>query len=276
MSRSRLEPFFLETAAGRLFLLLRAPAKAERCVLFVPPFGEEMNKCRRQFTETAQILVAHGYAVLLLDLFGTGDSEGDFANATWGRWKADVAAAMAWIANQALSLEAVVAVRLGCALAAESLHEANRRVARTVFWQPVESGSHFMTRFLRLRMVASMMAEGRKELVEDLKKRLEEGEILEVAGYSLSPVLWRDIEAVDLSASLHSSLGRVAIFEIGKSHGGELSWNGARVASEAEGSGIEANALRVAGEPFWATNEIVVNPELAQRTVAYLTGKAVR
>jgi exosortase A-associated hydrolase 2 len=272
LTRSRLEPFFLESSAGRLFLLLRAPARAERCVLFIPPFGEEMNKCRRQFTETAQILVEHGYAVLLVDLFGTGDSDGEFADATWSRWKANVAAAMEWIADHALRLDAVVAVRLGCALAAESLHDANRRVARTVFWQPVDSGRDFMTRFLRLRIAASMMADGRKETVEGLKTRLEGGDRLEVAGYSLSPELWREIEAVNLSVSLHSCLGNIAIFEVGKVRDDEVSPNGKHLVSAAEGRGIVTTALRIPGEPFWATTEVAINSELARHTASYLAG----
>lgn len=93
MNRSRFEPLLLDTSTGRLFLLLRAPRNASRCVLFVPPFGEEMNKCRRQVTETAEALILAGYAVLTFDLIGTGDSSGEFTDAKWDAWRSDVASA---------------------------------------------------------------------------------------------------------------------------------------------------------------------------------------
>lgn len=270
MTRSRLEPLFLESSAGRIFLLLRAPTEVKRCVLFVPPFGEEMNKCRPQITKTAQALVAGGCAVLVIDLFGTGDSDGDFAEATWCSWKSDVIAAMAWAEARGLSPNALVATRLGCALAAESLREAGSRVRHTVFWQPVESGRQFMTQFLRLRMAASMMESDRKETVENLKERLDRGETLEVAGYPLAPELWRALEVVELSAVIDSCLGKLAIFEVGRVHDSQLSIIGRRLADTAEEQGIETTCERIPGEPFWSATEIVVNSKLAQRTAEYL------
>ncbi|MEX2123354.1 MAG: hydrolase 2, exosortase A system-associated [Woeseia sp.] len=270
MTRSRLEPFFLESSAGRIFLLLRAPAKARRCVLFVPPFGEEMNKCRRQVTETAKALLAGGYAALVVDLFGTGDSDGEFAEATWSTWKSDIVAAIAWIGANGLSLQALVATRLGCALVAESLRDTGSNVQKTVFWQPVENGRQYMTQFLRFRVAASMMESDGGETVENLKERLDRGETLEIAGYPLTPELWRAVEAVDLAAFIDPCLGQLAIFEVGRARENELSIAGRRLAVKAQEQGIESTGRRIPGEPFWSTTEIVVNPELTQRTTEYL------
>jgi pimeloyl-ACP methyl ester carboxylesterase len=45
----------------------------------VHPFAEEMNKSRRMAALQSRALAAQGYAVLQIDLFGCGDSGGDFA-----------------------------------------------------------------------------------------------------------------------------------------------------------------------------------------------------
>ena len=75
---------FIETEHGRLFCLLRTPAPApgQKVVLVIPPFAEEMNKSRRMFTLLADALGQQDIALCVFDLFGTGDSSGDFADAT--------------------------------------------------------------------------------------------------------------------------------------------------------------------------------------------------
>lgn len=240
-------------------------------MLFVPPFAEEMNKCRRQVAETSQRLIDAGHAVLVPDLFGTGDSGGDFAEATWERWRGDIVSTIAWAAAQGLPVEAVVATRLGCALAAEALRQADYAVRRTVFWQPVGSGRQFMTQFLRLRVAASMMASGETETVEDLRARLDRDEALEVAGYPLTRELCYAIERVELASVLDAHLGRLAIFEAGRSGNDALSVPGRRLLESAADSGIEASGFRIVAEPFWSSTEIVVSPELAVQTVEFLT-----
>lgn len=273
MTTDRFEPFFIDSAAGRIFALLRAPAEADQCVLFVPPFGEEMNKCRRQFTETTADLVARGYAVLLIDLYGTGDSEGEFSDASWSAWKKNVAAAVAWAEANDLAIASLVATRLGCALAAEALSDAGKQVRKSVFWQPVASGARFMTQFLRLRVAASMMEDDNQDTVENLKNRLESNQTLQISGYSLTPELWRGIEHVSLADSLGKHLGALKIFEIGRARDGSLSPAGQRIVSAAGERGLDVEGQRVAGEPFWTATEIVVNAELRKLTVEWLLGE---
>ena len=38
-----------------------------------------------------------GFGVLQIDLFGCGDSSGDFSDARWDIWKQDIAAAREWL-----------------------------------------------------------------------------------------------------------------------------------------------------------------------------------
>lgn len=48
-----------------------------------------MNKSRHLVHLQAAALAHQGYRVLVLDPYGTGDSEGDFSEATPHRWVAD-------------------------------------------------------------------------------------------------------------------------------------------------------------------------------------------
>ncbi len=273
MTTDRLEPVFIDSGAGRIFALLRAPASANRCLLFVPPFGEEMNKSRRQFSDTANDLVANECAVLLVDLFGTGDSEGEFSQARWQTWKGDLAAAVSWVQAKGLSVDAVVAMRLGCALVAETLNDIDCRISKTVFWQPVTNGKQYTTQLLRARGASSMM-DGNKETVEELRQRLVGAETLEISGYALSPDLWRDIEAVDLLPNLGNHLGQLKVYEIGRPRDDGVSPVAQRLLASAEENHVAVSAQRVAGEPFWTATEIVVNDELRNSTVDFLVSKA--
>ena len=89
------EAFFLSVDGGRLgqrFCLFH-PAQGgvpKGCVLNIHPFAEEMNKSRRMAALQARALAKAGYAVLQIDLFGCGDSSGDFGDASWQDWVGDV------------------------------------------------------------------------------------------------------------------------------------------------------------------------------------------
>lgn len=267
MTENCFEPFFLDTEAGRLFALFRAPVKAKHCVLLVPPFAEEMNKSRRQFTEVCIKLIDRGFATLLIDLFGTGDSDGEFSNASWRLWKQNVISSLVWAEDRGVPVDTLIATRLGCSLAAEALSDTERTVRSTVFWQPVVSGRQYMTQFLRLRVASSMMETDGNETVDGLRVRLKDGESLEVAGYDLSGRLWADVESSDLLRHLDKRLGDLMIFEIGRPRDGGLSPAGMKIISAAEQRDVTVDGLRVEGEPFWSTTEIVTNPLLSESTV---------
>lgn len=217
-------------------------------------------------------MAERGYASLIFDLRGTGDSSGDFDESDWDAWKRDVAVAVDWIERDGLELDCVVGLRLGCALAADALGSIGRRVRRTAFWQPVDSGRRFMGQFFRLRIAASMMEDGERETVEQIRARLARGESIEVAGYRLPPGLWRSIEDVELMRLLSSALGELAVFEVGRVGAAQLSPTTQALLHEASERGIKATGLRLSGEPFWSSTEIVVNSEVTARTVDFLTG----
>lgn len=118
--RSVGEAFFLPSQSGQLFAIYYPPIESlinRLDVLLVPPFAEEMNKSRRMFAILAEQLAASGIGVLSVDLFGTGDSQGEFNDARWDTWLSDIDCAIAFLRQRSAQRIAVLGLRAGALLA---------------------------------------------------------------------------------------------------------------------------------------------------------------
>lgn len=262
---------FLDAPAGRTFVVLRQPRQpGGAAVLVVPPFAEEMNKSRRMIAEVGRRLEGSGIGMLLVDLFGTGDSEGEFAQADWQRWKADLAAAVQWAAAEGAPIRGMLAIRLGCILGSEALAGIGHTVQRTVMWQPVVSGRRLLEQFLRLRVAASMMGGDSKETVAALRSRLKAGELLEVAGYEISGALADQLDAAELQPFFRSHLGEVHWIEAVRSADAALPVPSSKAIDAARATGLEVTPHGVMGEPFWSSTEIVCLDAMVARTADVL------
>lgn len=273
MSHSKVSGHFVEGAKGPIFVLLRQPpAAAAGCVLVAPPFAEEMNKCRRMVTMVALGLAAKGVATIVPDLYGTGDSGGDFADGEWSIWRADLASAAKWSMGVGHPVTGLLAIRLGCALAVDSFEAGELpSVAATVLWQPVFDGGRFLAQFLRLRIAASLMYE-RKESLAELKARLEVGERLEVAGYGLSSRLAASLESIRPPDQLPAGLGSVNWLEVVRQPMAQPQALSSKLIESSRGRSNSIDVQGVLGEPFWSSTEITVNEAMVNQTVSYLLG----
>lgn len=272
--RSVVSGHFIGGTKGPIFVLRRtAVGKNFGCVLVVPPFGEEMNKCRRMVTETAVVLASHGIATVLPDLFGTGDSGGDFEDADWATWRADLAQVAHWSAGQGCPATALLAIRLGCLLATDVMSDATvPPVERTVFWQPVLDGGRFLTQFLRLRLAAGLTDE-RGETSAGLRERLGRGLALDVAGYRLSSRLAADLDSARVPELLPHALGTVSWLEVTRDPTGPLAVHVRTLVERTAASGGQVAVARFPGEPFWSSTEIASNRPMMDATVAHLAGR---
>jgi exosortase A-associated hydrolase 2 len=266
-------PRFLGGDGQRVFTLLRHPRRpGASCALLVAPFGEEMNKSRKMLTDVGIALARRGIGSVLVDPYGTGDSDGDFSQADWPRWQADLQQAAAWCAEEGLKVDRLLGVRLGCALGAQVARDAIPGIAQTVFWQPVLDGSRFMDQFLRLRVAASMMEQDRKESTADLRAKFARGETVDVAGYCVGPQLAAQIDRVHLAEDLGDHLGQVHWIEVVRSAETPPPAPSTKAVDAARAAGLNVTLYPIAGEPFWSSVEIVRIPALIERTVALLAG----
>ena len=237
--------------------------------MHVPAFAEEMNKSRRMVSLQSRALAERGWSVLQLDLFGCGDSEGDFGDATWDRWVADVSDACAWLGERAGQRPLLWGMRAGCLLATSAA--ARMDVAPDLLlWQPVLSGAQHLQQFLRLKAMGHLFGtgDGERAGTQVMRKALQQGQSVEVAGYTIMPGLAAGMEAATLAEPARHA--RVAWLEVAGSSPPAISpASGVRIdAWRASGITVESHA--VAGVPFWQTQEIAECPELIAATSATL------
>jgi len=263
-----IEPFFLASSQGALFAVYHPPSTGCReCggVLYVPPFAEEMNKARRMATLQAQRMAAAGWGVLIPDLYGTGDSAGDFADARWAIWQDDLGRCADWLRQRGHEHLMLWGLRLGGLLAMDRV--APIAAARLLLWQPVLSGQRFLHQFLRLRLTADRF-KGGGDSMGQLQEKLAAGQSLEVAGYELHPELASALE----QACPVTPPAQVCVdwFEVAGTIDATLSPASQRVVETWRTAGVAVHPQPVIGDAFWATQEIAEAPALLEATLTAL------
>jgi exosortase A-associated hydrolase 2 len=238
-------------------------------LIYVHPFGEEMNKSRRMAALQARAFAAIGLGVLQIDLFGCGDSSGEFGNARWNVWKQDLAIATKWLENRADVPLSLWGLRLGALLALDFAKSSDSAIDRIILWQPVLNGESFLTQFLRLRLANEILAldtEKKKMTGTDtMRAFLKAGNMLEVAGYELAPDLAAAIDSLK-AAELIVTKSPVHWFEVVGEPGRSMTPAGSKVAEGWKREGVDLQVHLVAGPPFWATQEISESPGLVAST----------
>jgi len=249
----------------RLALLRRARSAHTRgLVVHAHAFADEMNKCRRMVAQQALQLADAGFTVLQLDLFGCGDSAGEFAEATWAQWIDDLVAA----ARHARQIEPDAPLwwwgtRAG-ALLANAAAQRLGEPCSMLFWQPMPSGATALQQFLRLKAANEMLAQGGKGVVEQLKRELSEGRLIEVAGYELSGGLTQGL--ADARLVPFDGVQRVVWLEVAAQP--DSTWTPASAkAVQAWTQAVPATTAQlVTGPMFWQSVEIEDAPALWEAT----------
>ncbi len=273
MTEFNIKPFFLSGQAGKLFSIYYSPntiTPSTKAFLHIPAFAEEMNKSRRMVALQARKLTEQGHAVMLLDLFGTGDSEGDFSDATWSLWKSDLNYAYLWLVSQGFKSINLWGLRSGVLLAMDFLSDTNAKVNKMICWQPILNGETFIMQFLRLRIATGIMKnDKRNEKLSDLKQQLLEGKSLEVAGYTLNPNLVNplfNLKAIEMR--LDDKL-EWHIFEIVRQNQTNMSPVNIKFIEILKEFNPKIEMKAITGNPFWSTQEITEAPALLSITTEF-------
>lgn len=267
-----LQAEFVPGSHGDILISSRRPsAPTNDAVLIVPPFGEELNKSRRMMAQVAFGLTERGTACVCADLFGTGDSAGEFSEARWEYWLEDLELTLRWARASGLEVTKILGIRLGCALTAQLLRRGVDNIAQIVLWQPVFEGKRFIDQFLRLRVAASMLDEDQKETITGLRSELAERRVLEVAGYELAGDL---VDSIDrLQTEDASAFGSRAVhwFDIVSSADTPVSPAATRAADALRRKGTSVQLEGIVAEPFWTATEIVTSEKLVSATIDAFT-----
>ncbi|MBV8380882.1 MAG: hydrolase 2, exosortase A system-associated [Paucibacter sp.] len=253
----------------------RSPLRGQ--VVLAPPFAEELNKCRRMIRLQAEALAAAGFDVLVMDLLGTGDSPGEFGDASWNRWRDDLLAAVAHVRStrkESLPLW-LWGVRAGCALAAACARALDQD-CRLLFWQPLAAPQQ-LQQWLRWAKVGTLLsgtsaASGAE--AQTPQQRLDRGDPVDIGGYELSAVLAREMAADGFEPP--GRLQALVWMEVCSPEPvPPPPWV---VAQQSRWSGqvAEARLLQVEGPAFWSTVETEDAPLLVDATLRALESVADR
>lgn len=265
---SAFEPFFLPAQQGDRFCIFHPAQGVSRgSIVYVHPFAEEMNKSRRMAALQSRALAATGYGVLQIDLYGCGDSSGDFEEAAWEVWRQDVVLASRWLSDRTQGKVSLWGLRLGALLVLDAAPLCESLSNEFLLWQPVVTGEAVLNQFLRLRMASEMLAEGTaKTGVQDLRAALAAGSSVEIAGYTISAPLALPLVNLKL-IDLAPKNGVVHWLEVVPEQGRPLPPASQRVADAWRSSGVRLDSECVPGQQFWNTVEITDAPELIAATV---------
>ena len=269
-SQAMFEPFFIDGSGGRLFTICYRAASDARshAVIVVPPFAEEMNKARRQTALAGRALAAAGVTTFITDLYGTGDSDGEFGEVSVSRWRDNIATLLAHVRAQRFERISFLAVRGGALLLSDFLHHHPFVPTCTVLWQPVANGKTMISQFLRLKAAASLVSGTGGASVRDLREQIAQDESVEVAGYMLSPALVNEFDELMLRdlpecGALHwLNIGRADDAPSPVVQG---------VLDHLSVRDLNARFQSLDGEPFWSTAEIALAPALIDATVTIVT-----
>lgn len=269
------EAFFLSAETGSRFCLFHSPAgNAKGAVIYVPPFCEEMNNSRRMAALQSRALAGLGYGVLQMDLFGCGDSSGDFADARWDIWKNDLALARQWIEDRLRCPATLWGLRLGATLAMDYASGAACSIARLILWHPVINGETYLTQFLRMKLASEMLSgEGKTGHTQAIRDQLTAGTHVEVAGYSLATELADAISRLRLN-NFASDSAPVHWFDLASKTGSSIPPAIARTVDAWKERDIQIHLHLYPGQAFWSAPEIGVSQALLDATSRLFSGEA--
>jgi exosortase A-associated hydrolase 2 len=273
-AQPRLDPAFIQGTKGPLFALHHPPQQmsdASECIVTVPSFAEEMNRCRYMQTLLAQALNKQGHALVSVDPYGTGDSAGDFAETSWDQWIEDTVDAVHYAKQLGYQKISLLAIRLGTLLAMAAA-PAIKDLNRIILWQPAINGKASLNQFLRIKIAASMGRDEKAETTAHLEQLLKEGNSIEVAGYDVSPALFYGIQAAHYNNHLNQLSCPIAWFSVLASAERKTPRGDLQAIEKLQHQGINVDHRTVVGPAFWQAHERTLAPELITATMNYING----
>jgi len=235
-------------------------------IVYIPPLGEEMNRCRALVATQARQFADAGYSCTVIDLFGTGDSEGELHQASLKQWYDNIELIIRSLLQQQDKPVHLWGLRLGGLLALDFCAHSPVRVENIVLWQPVSSSKRFVTQLLRQR-VASLVSRGLvAETTKEMRLRLKAGENIEISGYIFGEKLLADIEAISFADIGTLCSGNIEWFEHSSEAGQELGASAKKMTESLVAQGNKVEILEFFDPPLWQLHKRDHAPQLIERT----------
>lgn len=259
-----MRPFFIKSISGNIFALYHSPANDapfKRNILFIPPFAEELNRSRHMINRQARAFTESGYGVLVVDLYGTGDSEGGFGDATIPIWQQDILAAVEWLSGISDSPPILWAMRSGALISTDLVQQYPDLTDRMILWSPTGNGKKFITQYMRIKLAADVTGRSgdTKVTINDLWAQFAAGQNLEIAGYALSPEMARGFSALSLNNMILPPEMHIKWIETSLMDPAKLSPASLGIIDTWNKNDLQVSAMAVNDVSFWTLQE----PEMA-------------
>lgn len=272
LTTPRVEPFFFDAEPGTRFSLYHAPnpqAAPRGSILYVHPFAGELSRTRRMAALQSRAFAELGYAVLQIDLFGCGDSCGEFNAGRWRIWHDDLALAARWLADRDSGPLTLWGLRLGGLLALDAGARLDAR--RVLLWQPYMSGRACINQFLRLSEQLRDPAPGAPRSTAALRAQLAVHGAIEVGGFEVAVPL---VKAIDACDAAHLAPPRCAVhwFAYGGPAPTKVAASAARLAERWDPFGAALHFHPLEGSPQWSGCGELDLPDLRAATCRLFSG----
>ena len=269
--RPQVEAFFLPGGKDNIFAVFFAPINPKgTSIIYVPPFGEEANRCRAIAAQQAREFAKNGYGCLLIDPYGTGDSAGELKNATWDIWQKDITAAANWLEQKTSGNLILWGIRLGALLATSVANQNPALFKQLIFWQPVLDGKIYLTQVLRQRIISLQERNEPAETTAQMMEKLANGQPIEVAGYTLVEALTTDIKNTAFKHFKQFDPINIAWLETIVQEDNTLSIASQRAIEHMTSLGVSVKPELIISPPIWTLQKRTEAPTLIETTMTVI------
>jgi len=191
--------FYINSNRYKLFSVLYKPDKN---ILSIPintyiichPFAEEKRNSQKILVEIARKLCKIGCYVLIFDMRGCGDSDGEFANSNISIWIEDLHNAISILKKEInLNKFGLIGLRLGAYIAL-SVNNKEPLINRLILIEPVLDPYQYFYRILRQKSIKGLIKKGkiitrRRDLLNSLNENIS----IDIDGYEINSTFYQDL-----------------------------------------------------------------------------------
>jgi esterase/lipase len=190
------EQLFLNHKGIALYTTILKPDSIEKQegYVIVHPFAEEKKSAHRILFELANLITEQGYYVLMFDLSGCGDSEGNLLATTLDDWFEELECLNDYFqTSHSLHKVHYLGLRLG-AFMAGIYRTKTRKGERILMLEPVINPEEYFRKVLKSKLFKELLTQGnisskRNELIDDLKK----DKSLDFDGHEIGTAFYKSI-----------------------------------------------------------------------------------
>ncbi|MFC1460891.1 alpha/beta fold hydrolase [Verrucomicrobiota bacterium] len=246
----------------------KATQLPRRAFVFCGPFAEEKNKSQRLLVDLARSLAGNGFVVLRLDYGGTGDSLGEFSEASIQSRKRDILNALEYCREERQASQiGLLGLRLGGTLAAEIADE-DPNISWLILLSPVADVPEYFRMTLRSKLIKEMLTDGtvssrRRNIVSHLHDRA-----IDFEGFPITPQLYSEIEQFTLTDRLRNFQGPVLV--VHASLKARMPKDMDSLVRKYDEIGAKITLEKVLCEPFWNIHGTPPFERIVNTTVSWL------